>query len=197
MTSRDWPAIHRRSSQLLRRGLPAEAGQARRIGAEHLSGLGRRPENDDGRHGQEDQGDQPEHPRVRVRDRRGPADSGESGAGSTTKPRSTPPTGGCIRPAQSSSKVLSDYGKAFYVLNISPQAKKDCSGQNFAQWFGNYAANEFGNPNPALDGIFTDNVFWKPRRDGDWNLRRQDRQPERRDRAGLVSRRLSPLRSTR
>ena len=70
----------------------------------------------------------------------------------------------------SSSKVLSDYGKAFYVLNITTQAKKDSSGQNFAQWFGNYAADEFGNPNPALDGIFTDNVFWKPRRDGDWNL---------------------------
>jgi hypothetical protein len=71
---------------------------------------------------------------------------------------------------QSSSKVLSDYGKSFYVLNISTQAKKDSSGQNFAQWFGNYAATSFGKPNPTLDGIFTDNVFWKPRRDGDWNM---------------------------
>jgi len=70
----------------------------------------------------------------------------------------------------STSKVLSDYGRDFYVLNISTQAKKDSNGQNFAQWFGNYTASEFGNPNPALDGIFTDNVFWKPRRDGDWNL---------------------------
>jgi putative glycosyl hydrolase-like family 15 (GHL15) protein len=68
------------------------------------------------------------------------------------------------------SKVLSDYGKGFYVLNISTQAKKDSSGQNFAQWFGSYTATEFGKPNPSLDGIFTDNVFWKPRRDGDWNL---------------------------
>ncbi len=68
------------------------------------------------------------------------------------------------------SKVLSDYGKDFYVLNISTQAKKDDSGQVFAQWFGAYAANEFGKPNPSLDGVFTDNVFWKPRRDGDWNL---------------------------
>ncbi|MEJ0038412.1 MAG: putative glycoside hydrolase [Gammaproteobacteria bacterium] len=68
------------------------------------------------------------------------------------------------------SKVLSDYGKDFYVLNISTQAKKDGNGQVFAQWFGNYAASEFGNPNPTLDGMFTDNVFWKPRRDGDWNL---------------------------
>jgi hypothetical protein len=71
---------------------------------------------------------------------------------------------------QSASKVLSDYGKEFYVLNISSQAKKDANGQNFAQWFANYTVNEFGKPNPTLDGIFTDNVFWKPRRDGDWNL---------------------------
>ena len=50
----------------------------------------------------------------------------------------------------STSKVLSDYGRDFYVLNISTQAKKDSNGQNFAQWFGNYTASEFGNPNPAL-----------------------------------------------
>jgi hypothetical protein len=68
------------------------------------------------------------------------------------------------------SKVLSDYGKEFYVLNISTQAKKDSNGQIFAQWFGNYANTEFVAPNPSLDGIFTDNVFWKPRRDGDWNM---------------------------
>jgi hypothetical protein len=68
------------------------------------------------------------------------------------------------------TKVLSDYGKGFWVLNISTQAKKDSNGQNFAQWFGTYTAQEFGTPNPSLDGIFTDNVFWKPRRDGDWNL---------------------------
>ncbi len=39
------------------------------------------------------------------------------------------------------SKVLSDYGKGFYVLNISTQAKKDGNGQVFAQWFGNYTAS--------------------------------------------------------
>ena len=68
------------------------------------------------------------------------------------------------------SKVLSDFGKAYYILNITTQAKKNSSGKNFAQWFGDYAAAQFGNPNPSLDGIYTDNVFWKPRRDGDWNM---------------------------
>ena len=69
-----------------------------------------------------------------------------------------------------SSKVLSDFGNDCYVINITTLAKKDGNGQVFAQWFGNYAASEFGNAFPSLDGIFTDNVFWKPRRDGDWNL---------------------------
>jgi hypothetical protein len=68
------------------------------------------------------------------------------------------------------TKVLTDFGHSVYVLNITTQAQKDSSGQNFAQWFGGYAASSMGTPNPTLDGLFTDNVFWKPRRDGDWNL---------------------------
>jgi hypothetical protein len=69
-----------------------------------------------------------------------------------------------------SSKVLTDFGHGVYVLNISNQSKKDSSGQTFGQWFAGYAATEFATPNPTLDGLFTDNVFWKPRRDGDWNM---------------------------
>ena len=67
------------------------------------------------------------------------------------------------------SKILSDFGHDAYVLNVSTQAKKDSNGQNFAQWFASYSASTFGTPSPTLDGIFTDNVFWRPRRDGDWN----------------------------
>jgi hypothetical protein len=67
------------------------------------------------------------------------------------------------------SRVLSDYGKEYYVLNISSQGRKNSSGQNFASWFSNYVYNTYARTNPSLDGIFTDNVFWKPRRDGDWN----------------------------
>ncbi len=67
------------------------------------------------------------------------------------------------------SKVMTDFGHGVYVLNISNQSKKD-AGQTFGQWFAGYAASAFATPNPTLDGIFTDNVFWKPRRDGDWNL---------------------------
>lgn len=68
------------------------------------------------------------------------------------------------------TKVLSDFGNSDYILNITPTARKDASGKTFAQWFGGWVASEWVKPNPDIDGIFTDNVFWSPRRDGDWNL---------------------------
>jgi hypothetical protein len=67
------------------------------------------------------------------------------------------------------SKVLSDFGNGDYILNITPTARKDASGKTFAQWFGGWVASEWVKPNPDLDGIYTDNVFWSPRRDGDWD----------------------------
>jgi hypothetical protein len=69
-----------------------------------------------------------------------------------------------------STMVLSDYGNGHYLLNTSPTSRKDSSGKTYSQWFGSYVGSTFGTPNPALDGIFTDDVFWKPRRDGDWDL---------------------------
>jgi hypothetical protein len=68
------------------------------------------------------------------------------------------------------TKVLSDFGNSDYILNITPTARKDASGKTFAQWFGGWVASEWAKPNPDVDGIFTDNVFWSPRRDGDWDL---------------------------
>jgi hypothetical protein len=68
------------------------------------------------------------------------------------------------------TKVLSDFGNSDYILNITPTARKDASGKTFAQWFGDWVASQWVKPNPDIDGIYTDNVFWSPRRDGDWNL---------------------------
>lgn len=68
-----------------------------------------------------------------------------------------------------SSLVLSDYGRDTYVMNITDYAPKDSAGLRLNTWFAQYVAKEFASPNPSIDGIFTDNVFWKPRRDGDWN----------------------------
>lgn len=73
---------------------------------------------------------------------------------------------------QSSSsliKVLSDYGKETYILNITPYSKADSDGLRFNTWFAKYVAEQVGKPNPELAGLYTDNVFWKPRRDADWN----------------------------
>ncbi|MEJ1964048.1 MAG: hypothetical protein WDO56_21905 [Gammaproteobacteria bacterium] len=82
------------------------------------------------------------------------------------------------------SKVLTDFGHDVYVLNITTQSKKNSAGQTFGQWFAGYVAATYSTPNPALDGLFSDNVFWKPRRDGDWKSGWQDRQPERRHGSG-------------
>ncbi|HEU4625692.1 MAG TPA: putative glycoside hydrolase [Steroidobacteraceae bacterium] len=71
--------------------------------------------------------------------------------------------------ADGKSKVLSDFGKDSYVLNITPYSKPDANGLHFNQWFANHVAQEMGATTPSADGLFTDNVFWKPRRDGDWN----------------------------
>ena len=68
------------------------------------------------------------------------------------------------------TKVSSGFGHDMYQLNITSYAKPDSSGKKFNQWFAQYMADKLATPNSAIDGFFTDNVFWKPREDGDWNL---------------------------
>jgi putative glycosyl hydrolase-like family 15 (GHL15) protein len=68
------------------------------------------------------------------------------------------------------SRILSDYGKDTYVLNISQWGKTDSSGERMNTWFASYMVDKVGTPAPSIDGFYTDNVFWKPRRDGDWNM---------------------------
>jgi hypothetical protein len=68
-----------------------------------------------------------------------------------------------------SNLVLSDYGRDTYILNLTQYGPADSSGVRLNTWFARYIQQQFAAPNPAIDGFFTDNVFWKPRRDGDWN----------------------------
>jgi hypothetical protein len=70
----------------------------------------------------------------------------------------------------SGSKVLSDYGNGHYILNTTAYARKDSSGRTWIQWYANWLQQKYVAPNPAIDGLYTDNVFYKPRRDGDWDL---------------------------
>jgi hypothetical protein len=67
------------------------------------------------------------------------------------------------------TKVLSDFGRDTYILNLSNFTPTDSSGRRLNTWLAEYAHGVKMKPNPSLDGIFLDNIFWKPRRDGDWN----------------------------
>jgi hypothetical protein len=70
----------------------------------------------------------------------------------------------------SGSKVLSDFGNGHYIVNTTASARKNSSGQTWIQWYASWLQQKYVAPNPAIDGLFTDNVFYKPRRDGDWDL---------------------------
>lgn len=56
-----------------------------------------------------------------------------------------------------------------YSTNITRFAGKDSSGKTWAQFHAKFIADNWGKPNPSIDGIFEDNVFWKPRVYADWN----------------------------
>jgi hypothetical protein len=65
-------------------------------------------------------------------------------------------------------RVLSDFGNNTYVLNITQYARRDQNGYTFSEWFARYIVDQFARAAPSIDGFYTDNVFWTPRRDGDW-----------------------------
>ncbi|MGH8308297.1 MAG: putative glycoside hydrolase, partial [Steroidobacteraceae bacterium] len=71
--------------------------------------------------------------------------------------------------AGSGTKVLSDFGRDTYILNITSYVPTDSSGLRLNQYLPRYVNDKLVKPNPSIDGIYTDNFFWKPRRDGDWN----------------------------
>ena len=66
-------------------------------------------------------------------------------------------------------KVLSDFGNETYILNITRFAPRDAGSRTFAEWFADYIATRYVPQGSLVDGLYVDNVFWSPRRDGDWN----------------------------
>jgi len=58
---------------------------------------------------------------------------------------------------------------AVSTTNFTSSAPKDKSGERWNTWFAKYVYKEMWSQVPELDGTFTDNVFWKPRVNGDWN----------------------------
>ncbi|MGC1386705.1 MAG: putative glycoside hydrolase [Steroidobacteraceae bacterium] len=56
-----------------------------------------------------------------------------------------------------------------YVTNETLFTTTDSNGYHFVDWFANFIVKNIYAPAPSLDGIYSDNIFWKPRVDGDWN----------------------------
>jgi hypothetical protein len=69
----------------------------------------------------------------------------------------------------SGTRVLSDFGRDTYIVNLTNFAATDSAGKRPNRWIAEHAVAGLIKSAPSVDGIFTDNVFWKPRKDADWN----------------------------
>ena len=58
---------------------------------------------------------------------------------------------------------------AVCTTNFTNSAPKDANGDRWNTWFAKYVHKQMWSQVPELDGTFTDNFFWKPRVNGDWN----------------------------
>jgi hypothetical protein len=56
------------------------------------------------------------------------------------------------------------------ILNTTLFTRADSNGDRLVEWFPKWAVKTFIGPSPSLDGFNSDNVFWIPRVNGDWNL---------------------------
>ena len=54
-------------------------------------------------------------------------------------------------------------------LNFTLFSPKDSSGYTAIDWMTHFFVSTYATPEPAIDGFFMDNVFWRPYIDGDWN----------------------------
>jgi hypothetical protein len=64
--------------------------------------------------------------------------------------------------------VKSLAGSVDYTLNNTLFTPKDSNGDNSVDWMTRYFVSAWYKPNPAVDGLFMDNVFEKPNVGGDW-----------------------------
>jgi hypothetical protein len=68
------------------------------------------------------------------------------------------------------SSPYSGGGGPFYQINITAFPAKNSNGQRYVDWYAAWYVANFVKPNPTLNSLYTDYVFWKPVVDGDWNL---------------------------
>jgi len=55
-------------------------------------------------------------------------------------------------------------------VNNTLFTKPNSNGDNWVNYYAKWAVQSYYVPSPAIDGFFTDNVFYQPRVNGDWNL---------------------------
>jgi hypothetical protein len=65
--------------------------------------------------------------------------------------------------------INSFYSDENAAVNSTIFTPKDSTGRNWLQWHAKYVVDNIYKPIPSMDGFFTDNFFWKPRSDADWN----------------------------
>lgn len=56
-----------------------------------------------------------------------------------------------------------------HEINITKGANKNEKGDRYPQWYAKWCNNIFFSPVPEFDFWFSDNCFWKPRSNADWN----------------------------
>jgi len=56
-----------------------------------------------------------------------------------------------------------------FVTNLTLFTPTDGNGNHFVDWFAHFVVQQFMGNGTPLDGIYEDNIFWKPRQDGDFN----------------------------
>jgi hypothetical protein len=66
------------------------------------------------------------------------------------------------------SLVISDFGGGNYELNTTTVYPTNSSNQHYVDWRAAWGVSTLYSPNTNVDGFFTDNVFWSPRVNGDW-----------------------------
>jgi Hypothetical glycosyl hydrolase family 15 len=68
----------------------------------------------------------------------------------------------------SGSLVISDFGGGNYELNTTVMYPANSSNQRYVDWRASWGVQTLYQPASNADGFFTDNVFWEPRVNGDW-----------------------------
>jgi hypothetical protein len=68
----------------------------------------------------------------------------------------------------SGTRVNSWYGTGYYEVNTTIMYPRNSSNQWYVDWRAAWQVSTYAKPTPAADGFFTDNVFWAPRVNGDW-----------------------------